>query len=251
MKRTLIITTIGLLAAWIISNCGEPLQYTNIPKEREEQPQQGVPQDFSHTGPDVVFIGNSITRLFAAYTEGGENFFTKNNYVGKGIDGQTSTVIKNRFDADVVALDPWCVVISCGTNDIARNGGNVPLSTIMSNIETMAQKAKARHINVFLASVTPACGFWWEPAASDPELTEAYIIQYIKDLNAAIKDYAELNNFTYVDYYTALVAVVGECPPHSGTTNPYLYDGVHPSADGFAVMAGVVKPLLDEVLGKE
>jgi alpha-L-fucosidase len=249
MKRNVIITTICVVGALTIFHCGEPLQYINIPKEHEEQPGQGVPQDFSHTGPDVVLIGNSITELFRNYTENGQNWFNANNYVGKGISGQTSTIIKNRFDNDVLALDPWCVVISAGTNDIARNGGYVPLSTIMGNIETMAQKAKAQHIKVFLASVTPACGFWWN--TTDPELTEAYIIQYIKDLNASIKDYAEVNNFTYVDYYSALVAVVGECPPHSGTTNPYLYDGVHPGADGFAVMAGVVKPLLDEALGKE
>ncbi|MDR2449316.1 MAG: GDSL-type esterase/lipase family protein [Prevotellaceae bacterium] len=241
MKRNIIITAIGLLAAWVISNCGEPLRYDNIPKEREEQPGEGVPQDFSHTGPDVVFIGNSITRLFREYTEDGQNWFAKNNYVGKGIDGQTSTSIKNRFDADVLALDPWCVVISAGTNDIARNGGNVPLSTIMSNIETMAQKAKAQHIKVFLASVTPACNFWW---STDPELTADYIRKFIKDLNAAIKDYAEVNNFTYVDYYSATKGS-DDCAP-----GQYFYDGVHPSAAGFAVMAGVVKPLLDEALGK-
>jgi lysophospholipase L1-like esterase len=251
MKKFTLITIVCIVSALAVFNCGEPLQYSNIPKEREEQPGEGVPQDFTHKGPDAVFIGNSITRLFREYMKDGHNFFQENNYVGKGTDGQTSTTIKNRFDADVLALDPWCVVISAGTNDIARNGGYVPLSTIMGNIETMAQKAKARNIKVFLASVTPACGFWW---TANAELTEEYIIQYIKDLNTAIKDYAEVNNFTYVDYYSALVAVVGDCPPHSTTnaTNyPYLYDGVHPSAEGFAIMADVVKPLLDKALGKE
>ncbi|MDR0691924.1 MAG: GDSL-type esterase/lipase family protein [Prevotellaceae bacterium] len=242
MRKNIILTIIGSLFVFVAIRCEGPVRFINIPEDEIEQPGEGVPQDFSHTGPDVVFIGNSITRLFREYSAGGENWFDKNNYVGKGIDGQTSTTIKNRFDNDVLALDPWCVVISCGTNDIARNGGYVSLETIMANIETMAQKAKALHIKVFLASVTPACSFWWN--TTDSELTVAYIKKYIKDLNVAIKEYAELNNFTYVDYYSA-TKDQDDCAP-----SQYFYDGVHPSAAGFEVMASVVKPLLDKALGK-
>jgi lysophospholipase L1-like esterase len=237
MKRTFIII-INVLLLLVVSNCGGLETPKNTPKEKEEQQAgEGVPQDFTHKGPNAVFIGNSITRL---WSQDGAGFFAKNNYVGRGIDGQTSNTIKNRFDNDVLAQDPWCVVISCGTNDAARNdGAYVPVSTVMANIATMVQKAKAAHIKVLLASVTPCCAFWW-----DENLTEIDIKPYIKELNAEIAAYAEANNCIYVDYYSVMKNS-SDCAPDT-----YFYDGVHPNTDGFAVMAAVVKPLLDKALGK-
>ena len=236
MRKNIILTVVGSLFVFVAIRCERPVRYINIPEDEIEQPGEGVPQDFSHTGPDVVFIGNSITRLWA---QDGGGFFAHNGYVGKGIDGQTSATIRNRFDNDVLALDPWCVVISCGTNDAARNGGYVSPEGVLTNIDAMAQKAKARRIKVFLASVTPACSFWW-----DTSIPENDIKSYIKALNALIIDYASMNNFTYVDYYSALKDN-NDCAPAS-----YFYDGVHPSAAGFEVMASIVKPLLDKALGK-
>ena len=51
--------------------------------------------------PKVVFMGNSITENWAYYHP---NFFSDNNFCGRGISGQTSSQMLVRFTADVVEL---------------------------------------------------------------------------------------------------------------------------------------------------
>ena len=49
--------------------------------------------------PDVVFMGNSITEgWFNQHPE----FFQKNNFLGRGIGGQTSSEMLVRFRQDVI-----------------------------------------------------------------------------------------------------------------------------------------------------
>lgn len=72
--------------------------------------------------PDVVFMGNSITEgWFNQHPE----FFQKNNFLGRGIGGQTSSEMLVRFRQDVIELHPQCVAIMAGTNDIAMNNGYI------------------------------------------------------------------------------------------------------------------------------
>ena len=68
--------------------------------------------------PEVVFIGNSITEIWAMYHP---EFFRDHNYCGRGIGGQTSAHILVRFQSDVIDLHPKAVVIMTGTNDVALN----------------------------------------------------------------------------------------------------------------------------------
>ena len=53
--------------------------------------------------PDVVFMGNSITQNWAKFNP---DFFTNNNFVGRGIGGQTTSHMLVRFRRDVIELNP-------------------------------------------------------------------------------------------------------------------------------------------------
>src|SRR5690606_40119718 len=53
------------------------------------------------------------------------DFFTANNYLCRGIGGQTTMQMLVRFRRDVIDLKPKVVVIMAGTNDIARNLGYI------------------------------------------------------------------------------------------------------------------------------
>ena len=68
----------------------------------------------------VVFMGNSITQNWASLDP---QFFSENDYIGRGISGQTSSQMLLRFRQDVIHLVPKAVVILAGTNDIAGNTG--------------------------------------------------------------------------------------------------------------------------------
>ena len=75
----------------------------------------------------VVFMGNSITEQ---WFEKNPDFFTSNNFVNRGIGGQTTPQMVLRFQQDVIALQPKVVVILAGTNDIAENTGPITLEEI-------------------------------------------------------------------------------------------------------------------------
>lgn len=66
----------------------------------------------------VVFLGNSITDY---WPNSNQAFFDDNNFVGRGISGQTTYQFLVRFYSDVVNLQPEAVVINGGINDIAEN----------------------------------------------------------------------------------------------------------------------------------
>lgn len=183
------------------------------------------------TRPDVVFMGNSITDCWADTVPA---FFADNNFVGRGISGQVSSQMLVRFQEDVINLDPKVVVICCGTNDIAHNNGPITLEHILHNIKSMCQLARANKIKPVVCSTLPAKGFKWRPdmkPAND-----------IIRLNEMIKAYAQENKIPYVDYHSALK------DEENGLPRKYSKDGVHPNAQGYAVMESVIMPVLKKVL---
>jgi lysophospholipase L1-like esterase len=183
------------------------------------------------TRPDVVFMGNSITDCWADTVP---SFFADNNFVGRGISGQVSSQMLVRFQEDVINLHPKVVVICCGTNDIAQNNGPISLEHILHNIKSMCQLARANKIKPVVCSTLPAKGFKWRP-----EMKPA---NDILQLNEMIKAYAKENKIPYVDYHSALK------DEENGLPRKYSKDGVHPNAQGYAVMESVIMPVLKKYL---
>ena len=183
------------------------------------------------TRPDVVFMGNSITDCWADTVP---SFFADNNFVGRGISGQVSSQMLVRFQEDVINLHPKVVVICCGTNDIAQNNGYISLEHILHNIKSMCQLARANKIKPVVCSTLPAKGFKWRPEMKPAD--------DIIRLNEMIKAYAQENKIPYVDYHSALK------DEENGLPRKYSKDGVHPNAQGYAVMESVIMPVLKKVL---
>jgi lysophospholipase L1-like esterase len=179
----------------------------------------------------VVFYGNSITDSWARHFPA---MFPGRPYVGRGISGQTTPQMLVRFHQDVVALRPSVVVILAGTNDIAGNTGPSTLEMIEDNIMAMTEIAKQHGIAVVLSSVLPAYDFPWkrglEPAPK------------IITLNAWLKRYAAEVGETYLDYHGAMADARGGLPSSLST------DGVHPTVEGYRVMAPLAEAAIAEAL---
>ena len=190
-----------------------------------------------HNDPDdasknwVVFMGNSITQNWASMDP---EFFARNNYIGRGISGQTSPQMLLRFRQDVIELAPKAVVILAGTNDIAGNTGPSSIDMIMDNIISMAQLARANGIRVVLCSVLPANRYKWAPDVKPADT--------IIELNRQIKAYAEANQMVYVDFHTALD------DKEKGLSAAYGADGVHPTIDGYKIMESLVVKGIEQAL---
>lgn len=184
---------------------------------------------------DVIFMGNSITDHWVGFHP---EFFSDNNYLDRGIGGQTSSQMLLRFRQDVIDLAPRVVVINAGTNDCAENTGRFDADFTFGNIVSMTDLARANGIRVILASVLPASGFGWNRNITDAA-------ERIDSLNSRIRAYAEANNIPYADYYSAMVA-----GPDKALNPEYTEDGVHPNAGGYTLMENIVNPIIVKTLNK-
>jgi acetyl esterase/lipase/lysophospholipase L1-like esterase len=180
----------------------------------------------------VVFMGNSMT---IGWKDIDSAFFADNRYIDRGISGQTTPQMLLRFRADVIDLKPAVVVILAGTNDIAGNTGPATLESILGNISSMAQLAKASGIKVVLSSVLPVYDYPWKPGLQPAEK--------IFTLNKMIKDFANKNGCIYLDYFTPMA------DERKGLKAGLGDDGVHPNLKGYKIMEPLVQQAIAEALG--
>ena len=173
--------------------------------------------------PKAVFMGDSITDNW--FKKDGD-FFSANNFAGRGISGQTTSQMLVRFRRDVIDLAPKYVVILAGTNDIAKNTGEISLENILGNIESMCELAKAHKIKPILCSVLPAARYSWrkeiEPAGE------------ILKLNEMLRQYALANRTPYVDYHSVLK------DESDGLPKAHASDGVHPNLECYKIMEEII-----------
>jgi lysophospholipase L1-like esterase len=183
----------------------------------------------------VVFYGDSITDGWGRHPNTGK-FFPGKTYVNRGISGQTTPQMVVRFRQDVIDLHPAAVLILAGTNDVAGNTGPMTPEMTEDNFKSMVELAKASGIRVIVASITPVADYPWkrgqEPAPK------------IKALNDWLRGYCVNHSVTYLDYYSAMVGEDGGMKPGIS------FDGVHPNAQGYAIMGPLAQAAIDKTLGK-
>jgi lysophospholipase L1-like esterase len=176
----------------------------------------------------VVFMGDSITDNWGRLAG---DFFPGKPYVNRGISGQTTPQMLDRFQQDVLHLHPAVVVILAGINDIAGNTGPESLEVIEDNFRSMVALALSAHVRVVLSSVLPASSFPWRPGVAPAA--------EVKELNAWLENFAREQHLTFLNYYPALVNSEGGMKPELA-----LDKVVHPNAAGYAIMG----PLAEQAI---
>ena len=184
--------------------------------------------------PEVVFMGNSITEIWAIYHP---DFFSSNNFCGRGISGQTSAQMLVRFTADVINLKPKAVVIMAGTNDVAHNDYWVSPEKVVENVVAMCILARAKGIVPIISSIPPCNVFVWRTEIKNPGQT-------IVDINKSLKAYAEANDIVYVDYHSVLA------DKDLGFPKTLSEDGCHPDPDTYYTMENLVLKAIREALNQ-
>jgi lysophospholipase L1-like esterase len=184
----------------------------------------------------VIFYGDSITDSWGRRADTGE-FFPGKPYVNRGISGQTTPQMVVRFRQDVIDLRPAAVVILGGTNDIAGNTGPMTLQMTEDNFRSMIDLAKANGIQVIVASILPVADYPWK--------TGLVPAPKIRTLNDWLKGYCVNHSVAYLDYYSAMVGRDGGMKPGIS------FDGVHPNAQGYAIMAPLAQAAIDKMLGSK
>jgi len=156
---------------------------------------------------NIAFLGDSITYRWPLP---GSNL---------GVSGNTTTQMRNRFKADVPGHGYKAIVILGGTNDMRNVTGSVEDAVTLAaeNLQWMAEEAESEKLLVVLCKIPPI-------ANEDDRVVQ---------MNAAIAGLAKAGGYKLVDYYSPMVG-------HSS----YFVDGVHPNADGYAVMQYALNEVL-------
>ena len=181
----------------------------------------------------VVFMGNSITD---GWWPKDSTFFIDNNFLDRGISGQTTSEMLVRFRQDVINLKPKAVVILAGINDIAHNNGVISLENVFGNIVSMAELARYNKITPIICSVLPAYDFPWRRGMNPaPKVIE---------LNKMLKAYADKEGLTYVDYHSAMK------DERDGLPKNLASDEVHPTLEGYKIMEKIVLEAIHKTIGE-
>jgi lysophospholipase L1-like esterase len=175
----------------------------------------------------IVFFGDSITE---GWKTAHPDFFIDKSYINRGINGQTTSQMLLRFRPDVIELKPKIVVILAGTNDIAGNTGPTTPKTILGNLISICELAKANNIKAVLCSILPASDYPWRKNMEPADKIEV--------LNEMILKYANANNIGYVDYYSTMT------DEKKGLKVIYSEDGVHPNKQGYCVMESIIETII-------
>ena len=180
----------------------------------------------------IVFIGDSITEEWGRIMP---EFFSNNQYVNRGIGGQTTPQILVRFRQDVIDLNPKAVVILAGTNDIAGNTGPSSVKMIVDNLMSMAEIAIKQNIQVFMSSILPVFRYPWNKSIIEP-------FKKIAEINNFMKDFSNREKLVYVDYHSHMV------DSRPGLKLELTTDEVHLNQAGYIVMSEIVKKVIRDRL---
>jgi lysophospholipase L1-like esterase len=211
------------------NRAADPNQIARFAVENTKLPPPGK-------SPRVIFDGDSITDYWRL-----NEYFPGQDFVNRGIAGQTTTQILARFQQDVVGLHPKAVIVLAGTNDIGRG---VPLSQIEDNLAMMGAVAKANGIRPAFASVLPVSDYHKDV---DPrnERVASHPLATIRTLNTWIADHCRTEGFAYIDYYASLVDSSGQMQADVSD------DGLHPNSKGYRIMSPLVLNAVTALTGPD
>jgi acyl-CoA thioesterase-1 len=140
--------------------------------------------------------------------------------VNAGVSGDTSAGGVRRLDW-VLADNTRVLILALGANDGLRG---LPVDRMKDNLETIITRAQARDITVILAGMEAPPNF-------GPEYTSQF--------REAFRDLADEHDLVFVPFL--LDRVAGQSQLNQG-------DGIHPNAQGAAILAETVWAALQPVL---
>ena len=189
--------------------------------------------------PDFVFIGDSITHYWEL-----NSYFNKPGQliINRGIGGDTTTYLAKRLWADALQLSPKYCVIGIGINDSMDLEGDYWKQIPGIPYDEVLIRAKENYKNIIeqcLETSTIPIIVSLLPINIPVSLCETKRKKFICDFNDFLYTYSKEKNIIYVDYYHTTV-VAGTNILLDGIT----YDGLHPNAKGYNIMATVLRNTL-------
>lgn len=169
----------------------------------------------------VAAIGDSITFGYPFTRKDSWVYWAQERlkipFINRGMPGETTGEMRSRLEKEVLVSNPTHVIILGGTNDAFHN---LPHEITKNNIHHMV-------ISSLNANAIPLLGL---PIPVNEEPAESWL----RELRDWLKVYSKDHDLEILDFYSSVVDSQGLI------RDAYHCDGVHPSLEGYKVMAKVV-----------
>jgi uncharacterized SAM-binding protein YcdF (DUF218 family)/lysophospholipase L1-like esterase len=214
------------------------------------------PMSSNAASPQRPFPDGPVVILGASYSRGWSPSVAGRRVVNKGIEGQQSWELAERFERDVVAERPRAVLIWGFINDIFRSARpRMPetLERIRTSMTSMVAAARAQGVEPILATeVTVTHPNTWRDSAMATigwllgrESYQDYINAQVTAVNTWLRDYARREGLMLLDLHGAMSDASGR------RQRPFAAeDGSHISPAGYAALSRYAEPLLAAQLAK-
>ena len=150
--------------------------------------------------------------------------------LNRGVNGERTDQIRARFARDVLDAKASVVVIIAGVNDIYQGRA---AKVVERELEAMYDAARAAGIPVVAGTILP-----YNPAGAGENAR-------MRAVNEWIRGYAARHAEIVFCDTRAAVSAPGQ--PDRLVSSP---DGLHPSPDGYKLMAAALEPAIDAALAK-
>jgi lysophospholipase L1-like esterase len=148
--------------------------------------------------------------------------------LNRGVNGERCDQIRARFTRDVIHAGARLVVIIAGVNDVYQ--GRQP-AAVVEELETMYEMARDAGIRVVAGTILPY------------NTATAVQNQRMRIVNGWIQRYGQ--HHTHVAWCDTRAAVAQPGDPDRLAATP---DGLHPSPDGYRLMALALEPAIKMAL---
>jgi lysophospholipase L1-like esterase len=185
----------------------------------------------------IVCIGDSLTFGYGVKeTESWVSVLStkiKEMIINKGIPGNTTTEMKERFIEDVVNYMPSKVLIMGGTNDIFLNS---TINDILNNINTVIKMCEINNIVPIILTPLPVKGnvevkTWFE------DMDYKIVNKSLDELRNLLIRYGEEKEIKCIDIGTILLE-------DRKIIKQFLEDGIHVSAEIHNEIAEIIYNLI-------
>lgn len=177
----------------------------------------------------TVLVGDSITEIYN-HTELFGDYSEKTGLTvyNRGISGDTSNRLLERYEDNVLNIKPANIVLLIGTNDLNCSGD---IYCIIDNIEKMINLTNeiCPDAKLILLGVYPV--------GDNQGLRDN---KDIEKLNARLYTLSKMKNIHFLDLFDKLSDTDGKL------NQLYTYDGLHLNARGFEIVTNNLLPILYE-----
>jgi lysophospholipase L1-like esterase len=172
----------------------------------------------------VLFVGSSSIRMWDTLAQD----FPEVPVIRRGFGGSAMSDVVRFADRIIIPYKPRLIVVYAGDNDI--NDGTTP-ERVLDDYRALVGKVRERlpRTRVAFISIKPSLARW-------------KLVEPMRKANELVREFSAPDSLlTYIDVFTPMLGADG-----TPRKELFLEDGLHLTAEGYAVWRDVVAPYIEE-----